>query len=110
MARAPGVGVKVLIIGHRGQLGCDLQREFASEELVLGGSAQLPVQNSAAVADFIEATRPNLILNCSAFHRVDDCEEQVESAFAVNVFGVRNLALAARKSGAVLVHFSTDYV
>ena len=102
--------MKVLIIGHRGQLGCDLQREFASEELVLAGSAELPVQNSGGVADFIEATRPNLILNCAAFHRVDDCEEQVEPAFSVNVFGVRNLALAARKSGAVLVHFSTDYV
>ena len=102
--------MKVLIIGHRGQLGCDLKKEFASEELVLTGSDEMPVQNSAAVADFVDATRPNLILNCSAFHRVDDCEEQVEPAFAVNVFGVRNLALAARKSDAVLVHFSTDYV
>jgi dTDP-4-dehydrorhamnose reductase len=51
-----------------------------------------------------------LILNCAAFHRVDDCEDQVEQAFTVNVFGVRNLAYAARKVNAALVHFSTDYV
>jgi dTDP-4-dehydrorhamnose reductase len=102
--------VKVLIIGYRGQLGCDLQKEFAAEELLLAGRDELPVQDPAAVADFIESKRPELILNCSAFHRVDDCEEQVEPAFAVNVFGVRNLALAARKTDAALVHFSTDYV
>ena len=102
--------MRVLIIGHRGQLGCDLQKEFASEDLVLADREELLVQDSAAVADFIEASRPELILNCSAFHLVDDCEEQVDLAFAVNVFGVRNLALAARKRDAVLVHFSTDYV
>jgi dTDP-4-dehydrorhamnose reductase len=102
--------VKVLIVGHRGQLGSDLCKAFAAEELLLAGREELSVQNSAAVADFVESNRPNLILNCSAFHRVDDCEEQVEPAFAVNVFGVRNLALAARKTDATLVHFSTDYV
>ena len=102
--------MSVLIVGHRGQLGCDLQKEFASEELILAGRQELPVEDAAAVAGFLEARRPRRILNCSAFHRVDDCEERVETAFAVNVFGVRNLALAARKCGAVLVHFSTDYV
>jgi len=102
--------VKVLIVGHRGQLGSDLCKAFASEELLLAGREELPVQNASAVADFVESNRPELILNCSAFHRVDDCEEQVEPAFAVNVFGVRNLALAARKADATLVHFSTDYV
>jgi dTDP-4-dehydrorhamnose reductase len=102
--------VRVLIIGHRGQLGCDLQKEFASEELILAGRAELPVEDPVAVADFIQSKRPQLILNCSAFHRVDDCEEQVETTFGVNVFGVRNLALAARKSAAAVVYFSTDYV
>jgi dTDP-4-dehydrorhamnose reductase len=58
----------------------------------------------------VEETRPGLILNCAAFHRVDDCEDSVGRAFEVNVFGVRNLALAAAKANAVLVHFSTDYV
>lgn len=102
--------MKVLIIGYRGQLGSDLQKEFASEELILAGRDTLPVENEAAVAAFVGAHQPGLILNCSAFHRVDDCEEQVGPAFDVNVFGVRNLALAARKTDAVLVHFSTDYV
>jgi len=102
--------MRVLIIGHRGQLGNDLRAAFASDELLLAGRSELPVEDQAAVASFIEANRPDMILNCSAFHRVDDCEDQVEPTFAVNVYGVRNLALAARQTGAVLIHFSTDYV
>ncbi len=102
--------MKVLIIGHRGQLGTDLQAAFADEELILAGRAELPVEDSARVDAFLDEHKPALILNCSAFHRVDDCEEQVDATFAVNVYGVRNLALAARRIDATLVHFSTDYV
>lgn len=102
--------MRVLIIGHLGQLGTDLKEAFADEELILKDQEDLLVQNAAQVDAVIEEHRPELILNCAAFHRVDDCEDQVELAFAVNVFGVRNLALAARRVDAVLVHFSTDYV
>jgi dTDP-4-dehydrorhamnose reductase len=49
-------------------------------------------------------------VNTAAFHRVDDCEEQVAQSFAVNAVGVHNLVRAANQVGAVLVHFSTDYV
>lgn len=102
--------MRVLLIGHRGQLGSDLSRAFASEDLILAGKDNLPVQDAAAVDAFVDAHRPDLILNCSAFHRVDDCEDQAESAFEINVLAVGNLARAARRTGAPLVHFSTDYV
>src|SRR5579871_3873963 len=102
--------MKVLLIGYQGQLGTDLRKAFDSEELMLAGQSDVLVQNASLVDNFIGAQRPDLILNCSAFHRVDDCEDQVEQAFEVNVAGVRNLALAARKMNAALVHFSTDYV
>jgi len=102
--------MKTMIIGYRGQLGSDLARTFADHELVLMTQQMIQVQDRDSVFAAIEAHRPDLVLNCSAFHRVDDCEEQVQQAFDVNVFGVRNLALAARSTGAVLVHFSTDYV
>ena len=102
--------MRVLLIGHRGQLGSDLKQVFASEDLVLAGRDNLPVQDHGAVGAFVQAQRPDLILNCSAFHRVDDCEDQPGPAFEINVLAVRSLALAARQAGAVLVHFSTDYV
>ena len=104
--------MKVLLIGYLGQLGTDLKKTFAGEDLILKDKEDLLVQNAGQVDALVEGEKPDLILNCSAFHRVDDCEDQPGAglAFDVNVFGVRNLALAARKANAVLVHFSTDYV
>jgi len=102
--------MRVLLIGHRGQLGSDLQKVFAGEDLTLVTQEQVRVENASQVDDVVGQIEPELILNCAAFHRVDDCEDCAERAFAVNVFGVRNLAKAAARAGAVLVHFSTDYV
>jgi dTDP-4-dehydrorhamnose reductase len=102
--------MKVLLIGYRGQLGSDLRQAFAAEDLVLTTQEQLRVEEPAQVEQVMAQCRPDLILNCAAFHRVDECEDRIEPAFAVNVFGVRNLARAARQTGAALVHFSTDYV
>jgi dTDP-4-dehydrorhamnose reductase len=102
--------VKVLLTGYRGQLGSDLRQAFADDDLVLTTSEELRVEDAAQVDQAVSAARPDVILNCAAFHRVDECEDRIEPAFAVNVFGVRNLALAASRVDAVLVHFSTDYV
>jgi dTDP-4-dehydrorhamnose reductase len=102
--------MKLLLIGHRGQLGSDLKGAFADEELILTTQEQLRVENAGQVNSVVEQARPDVILNCSAFHRVDDCEDRVDLAFGVNAFGVGNLAVAAARTGATLVHFSTDYV
>jgi dTDP-4-dehydrorhamnose reductase len=102
--------MRVLLIGYRGQLGSDLRKTFAGEALVLTAQEQMRVEDAAQVAAMVKQTRPEVILNCAAFHRVDDCEDSVGRAFEVNVLGVRNLALAAAQSDAVLIHFSTDYV
>lgn len=58
------------------------------------------------VADF----RPEAVINCAAFTRVDDCETERERAFAVNAEGARHVAAAAEEGGARLIHVSTDYV
>lgn len=102
--------MKAMLIGYRGQLGRDLQQAFAGEELRLTTQEELRVQDAAQVDRFVAEARPDVILSCAAFHRVDECEDRADLAFETNVFGVRNLALAARRNGAVLVHFSTDYV
>lgn len=102
--------MRVLLIGHRGQLGADLTTAFADEELIPSTQEELRVEDADQVSNAVRRIQPELILNCSAFHRVDECESNPQRAFEVNVFGVRNLALAARETGAVLCHFSTDYV
>jgi dTDP-4-dehydrorhamnose reductase len=54
--------------------------------------------------------RPDVVVNCAAYNFVDRAEAEPEAAFAVNAWGVRQLALACRDRGCLLVHFSTDYV
>lgn len=102
--------MKVLLIGYRGQLGSDLRLAFEGEDLTLAGREDVLVQDAAQVDAIVDAVRPELILNTSAFHVVDECEDNPDAAFAVNLFGVGNLARAARRVDATLVHFSTDYV
>ena len=55
-------------------------------------------------------SQPTLVVNTTAFHQVDRCEEEPAAAFAVNASGARNVAVAAEAAGAALIHISTDYV
>lgn len=104
--------MRVLLIGAAGQLGQDLTPilEKGGHEIQPATHEQLDICSPEAVRQAVTGARPECIINTAAFHRVDDCEDQAEKAFAVNVVGVRNLAQAAEQGGAALAHFSTDYV
>src|SRR3990172_9035551 len=99
-----------LLIGANGQLGCELLRVFGDHELVPLTHADLELTDRVQVNETLQKYRPGLILNTAAYHRVDECEDNPERAFAVNAIAVRNLAIAAKEIGAIVVHFSTDYV
>jgi dTDP-4-dehydrorhamnose reductase len=102
--------MRIVLIGANGQLGSDLAPVLSGEELTCLTHADLEITDAARVQAALASYRPDVVINTSAFHRVDDCERNPEQAFAVNVFGVRNLALACRDQAATLVHLSTDYV
>lgn len=106
--------MRVLLIGANGQLAQDISRQLAADSkagtLVPLTHEQLEIRDAARVREVISQAKPQIVINTAAFHRVDDCEEQQELAFAVNEAGVRNLAQAAESSRARLVQFSTDYV
>lgn len=104
--------MRILLIGAAGQLGQDLSPvlQKGGHEVVAVTHEQLEICSPEAVGRAVAGARPECIINTAAFHRVDDCEDQAERAFAVNVTGVRNLAEGAERTGAALVHFSTDYV
>lgn len=102
--------MRILLTGHLGQLATDLKPLLAGEELILSEIEDLPLENAARVMERVSAARPEMIVNCAAYNRVDEAEDNPEAAFAANAFGPRHLALAARAVGAVMVHFSTDYV
>lgn len=104
--------MKVAVIGANGQLGGDVCRSFQRKGDVVSPltHADIDIANRDSVGKVVGELRPEIIVNTAAMHHVDKCEEQSELAFAVNGAGSRNLALAAKDIGAVLMHVSTDYV
>jgi dTDP-4-dehydrorhamnose reductase len=103
--------MKILISGGTGQLGRDCTKVLAkNHEVIPVGSKALDIADSTAVNAFVQDSGPDVILNCAAFTKVDDCETKKELAWKVNVEGPRNLAAAAETMGSRLIHISTDYV
>ncbi|HEV2379635.1 MAG TPA: dTDP-4-dehydrorhamnose reductase [Terriglobia bacterium] len=102
--------MKVMLTGAAGQLGTDLARTLPRESTISLTHAELDIADSRSVRLAFERHAPDVVINTAAFHRVDDCEIEVERAFRMNAFALRALARACRESGAALVHFSTDYV
>jgi len=98
---------KVLIFGANGMLGHDLQAVFPDSVCV--GHEQ-DISDEKGIISFILEENPDIVINAAAYTDVDGCEENKEYAFAVNGDGPGFLALACQMIGAVLVHFSTDYV
>jgi dTDP-4-dehydrorhamnose reductase len=101
--------LKVVVIGSTGQLGQDLLRVFGDEAIGFAHE-DLDVTDEAGVASAIRSAEPEWVLNTAAFHRVDDCEEDPTSTFAVNATGALNVARATADIGSGVAFYSTDYV
>jgi len=103
--------MRILITGAKGQLGSDLVTVLGEvHEIVAASRAEFDITNLSAAREFINTGEPDVIIHAAALTDVDACESQPEKAFAVNSLGARNVAIAARETGAELIHISTDYV
>ena len=116
--------MKIIVTGCRGQLGTEIIKQLREGRSELGpipeklvsatvipvDLPELDITNYKMVDDFIRRQRPDVIINCAAYTNVDGCEVNHDAAFKANALGPRNLAQAAEKTGARLVHVSTDYV
>lgn len=132
--------MRILVTGARGQLGKAVIRELLGKNQDFEFKLMLTVSNDASwnslynwmkdeglsdaraeitaldIRDYylvkaaLSSFMPDVVINCVAYTAVDDCEDREEEARLVNETGVKNLALAAKEIGAVLVHISTDYV
>ena len=103
--------MKVMIVGSLGMLGSDLVQAFSCNSEVLGlDRPGIDItdrdQCKAAARDF----RPEVVINAAAMTDVDYCETHEPEAVKVNGQGAGNLGSAATEVGALLVHYSTDYV
>ena len=102
---------KILLTGANGQVGWELQRSLSSlGEVIALDSQALNLADAAALRDKVREIAPQMIVNAAAYTAVDKAESDVERARAVNATAPGILAEAAAQSGALLVHYSTDYV
>ena len=101
-----------MVLGGGGQLGIELCQEFERRQWTVQRFDRqlLDITDTAAVEGVIAQADPQVVVNSAAYNQVDIAESEPSTAFAVNALAVRNLAVACRKTGAQLVHYSTDYV
>jgi len=104
--------MSIAVIGANGQLGSDLVAAFSNtgEAVRALTHADIEITDPSSVSSVFEQIQPQVIVNTAAMHHVENCEREPERAFAVNAIGAKNLAVEARRRGAVLMHVSTDYV
>lgn len=104
--------MKILIVGKNGQLGKALSSTLTARGIEFNalGSKDLDITSLSKTFELVSALRPELIINAAGWTNVNGAETSVNEAFAANSDGPRNLALAAKKTGAIFVHISTDYV
>ncbi len=104
--------MKILVTGVSGQLGYDVERELERRGIEHLGtlSRELDITDREAVERLMESYRPDAVIHCAAYTKVDLAEDEPERCWAVNADGTRNVAAACRKTGAKLLYISTDYV
>lgn len=103
---------KILVTGCNGQLGREIQKEYENDGamLICTDVGDLDISDNEQVMRYVRDLQPDVIMNCAAYTAVDACENEWDLAYRINAIGPRNLAIAARETGAKLMHISTDYV
>jgi dTDP-4-dehydrorhamnose reductase len=103
--------VRILVTGAAGQVGARVVAALDGHHEVLGAARDtLDLADREQIEQVVAEFAPDAVVNAAAMTNVDGCERDPERAFAVNALGVRTLAQASARSGAHLVHVSTDYV
>jgi len=103
--------MKVVLIGANGQLGSDLRRTAPSNvKLFSLTRKELDITLKTDVETILENLKPDIVINTSAYVKVDKAEEEIDEAFKVNAIGVKYLVEICEKLKITLLHISTDYV
>lgn len=104
--------MRLLVTGSGGQLGGDVVAAARAADIdAIGLSrAECDIADRGQADDAVAAIRPDAVVNCAAWTRVDAAESDPAGAFRANAMGPRVLAAACHRHGALLCHVSTDFV
>jgi dTDP-4-dehydrorhamnose reductase len=103
--------MKILLTGKNGQVGYELERSLQGlGEIIAPDRSQLDLSNLQQVRDVVRSVGPDLIVNPAAYTAVDKAESEVDLAMCINGDAPGVMAEEAKKLGAVMIHYSTDYV
>lgn len=103
--------MKILITGAGGQLGAVMADAWRQRhEVVALGRTTLDITDNQVVTARMQEIQPDAVVNCAAYNDVDRAEHDWPTAVQINSLAVRNLATSCALVGAVLVHYSTDFV
>jgi dTDP-4-dehydrorhamnose reductase len=107
-----GNRLKILVTGANGQLGQELVHLPARPDIEIAGfgRGELDVTEPEQCRNVIGSYKPEVVIHCAAYTKVDQAESEPDEAYRVNADGTRNAALAAEQIGAKFVYISTDYV
>ena len=101
----------ILLIGKIGQVGWELRRTLAPmAKIVCVDFPEIDLTNGDSIRKWVCDTRPRIVVNAAAYTAVDKAESEPELAMKINGCAPGILAEEAKKTGALLVHYSTDYV
>ena len=106
-----GAAPTILLTGGSGQVGGQLRRTLtALGRVVAPDRSELDLASPESIRSMMRALRPQWVVNPAAYTAVDKAESESAAAFAINRDAPAILAEEAKKTGAVMIHFSTDYV
>lgn len=101
---------RLLLLGASGQLGTELCSVFEDSHIIAPNHHNLAVEDTVALCDALDREVPDLVINCSAFHNVDECERNPERAFQINAIAVGKVSAACGDREIPFATVSTDYV
>ena len=103
--------LRILLTGSTGQVGWELTRTLIPlGRVVIPERSHFDLARPELLGALVDTIRPDVIINAAAYTAVDKAEEEPDLALAINAAAPDELAKAARRHGALLVHYSTDYV
>jgi dTDP-4-dehydrorhamnose reductase len=103
--------MRILITGKNGQVGSEFSRLYHPPgDVVAAGRAECDLGSEQSIRDLVRRVEPAVIVNAGAYTAVDQAEVERDLCYAVNAAAPRILAEEAARLGALLIHYSTDYV